>query len=48
MNPIEDALNAEMISEIRRKAVDAGKDPDFAELEALAAKLHAEGRDFTV
>jgi predicted phosphodiesterase len=48
MNPIEDALNGEMMSEVRRKAVDAGKDPDLAELEALAAKVHAKGVDYRI
>jgi predicted phosphodiesterase len=48
MSDLEDELEAETLLEARHKAEAAGKDPDLAELEELAARVHAKGIDYRI
>lgn len=48
MSKVSDALSSTEADTIRSRALAAGKDPDLAELEALAAKVHAAGHDIRI
>lgn len=48
MSELRDAAEEAAKAELRAKAEASGKDPDLAELEILAAKVHAAGHDFRI
>jgi predicted phosphodiesterase len=45
---VEDELQEAAVEDVRQKAEDAGKDPDLAELEILAARVHDKGIDYRI